>query len=110
RKLKGLQFENGKDVIISSSYSHLNLLATMLKEQPDYKIAISGFTDNVGSAASNVILSQNRAENVKAYLVKQGVDASRISAEGYGMENPIADNGTADGRAKNRRVEFLVTK
>jgi len=107
---EGLQFENGKDVIMTSSYAHLNLLATMLKEQPDYKIAITGFTDNVGSAASNVILSQNRAENVKAYLVRQGVDASRISAEGYGMENPIADNSTPEGRAKNRRVEFLVTK
>jgi len=107
---EGLQFENGKDVIMATSYAHLNLLASMLKEKPEYKLSINGYTDNVGSAASNVILSQNRAENVKNYLVKQGVAESRISAEGYGMENPIGDNTTPEGRAKNRRVEFLVTK
>ena len=87
----------------------LVMLATMLKEKPDYHLNISGYTDNVGNAASNLLLSQDRAENVKDYLIKQGVDASRITAEGYGLEDPVADNNTAEGRAKNRRVEFLVT-
>ena len=107
---EGLHFETGKAVIVNTSYAHLNLLASMLKENPDYKININGYTDNVGSAASNLLLSHARAENVKAYLVKQGVDESRITSEGFGQEDPIDDNNTAEGRAKNRRVEFLVTK
>jgi outer membrane protein OmpA-like peptidoglycan-associated protein len=107
---EGLQFETGKAVIMKTSYAHLNLLSTMLKEKADYKLTISGYTDNVGNAASNLILSQDRAENVKTYLVNQGVDESRIESEGYGLEDPIADNNTAEGRAKNRRVEFIVTQ
>jgi outer membrane protein OmpA-like peptidoglycan-associated protein len=105
---EGLQFETGKAVIMKTSFAHLNLLATMLKEKPDYLLNINGYTDNVGNAASNLILSQDRAENVKAYLIKQGVEESRITSEGYGLEDPIADNNTAEGRAKNRRVEFIV--
>jgi len=105
---EGLQFETGKAVIMKTSFAHLNLLATMLKEKPDYILNVNGYTDNVGNAADNLILSQDRAENVKAYLIQQGVDGSRITSEGFGLEDPIADNSTAEGRAKNRRVEFLV--
>jgi outer membrane protein OmpA-like peptidoglycan-associated protein len=107
---EGLKFANGKSEIMSSSFPHLNLLATMLSEKPDYKLTVNGYTDNVGKAESNLTLSQRRAEAVKDYLVKQGIDASRIKAEGFGMESPIADNTTKDGRAKNRRVEFIMTK
>ena len=107
---EGLQFETGKATIVKSSYPHLNLLATMLKEKSDYHLTISGYTDNVGNAASNLLLSQDRAENVKDYLVKQGVPEANITSEGYGLEDPIADNSTAEGRAKNRRVEFMVFK
>lgn len=106
---EGLRFENGKSTIKSSSYPHLNLLASMLQEKPDYKLSVNGYTDNVGSAESNLVLSKNRAEAVKTYLIKQGIDATRITADGYGMENPIADNKTSEGRAQNRRVEFFVT-
>ena len=56
------------------------------------------------------MLSQKRAEAVKSYLIKQGIDASRLSAKGYGIESPIGDNKTAEGRAKNRRVDFIMTK
>jgi outer membrane protein OmpA-like peptidoglycan-associated protein len=107
---EGLQFETGKAVIMKTSFAHLNLLATMLKEKPSYQLTISGYTDNVGNAADNLILSQDRAENVKTYLMKQGVEEARMTSEGYGLEDPIADNSTAEGRALNRRVEFLVTQ
>lgn len=106
---EGLAFETGKSVIKKSSYAHLNLLAEMLKEKADYQVQLSGYTDNTGSAATNLALSKKRAEAVKDYLVSKGIDANRIAAEGYGIENPIGDNATAEGRAKNRRVEFLVT-
>jgi outer membrane protein OmpA-like peptidoglycan-associated protein len=95
---------------MKTSFAHLNLLATMLKEKPGYQLSVSGYTDNVGNAADNLILSHDRADNVKAYLIKQGVEEARITAEGYGLEDPIADNSTAEGRALNRRVEFLVTQ
>jgi outer membrane protein OmpA-like peptidoglycan-associated protein len=107
---EGLVFDNGKATIKKESFSHLNLLASMLNEKKDYKLLVKGFTDNVGKAESNLTLSKNRANAVKAYLVKKGMDESRITAEGYGMENPIADNKTSEGRAKNRRVEFIVTQ
>jgi outer membrane protein OmpA-like peptidoglycan-associated protein len=107
---EGLQFETGKAVIKKESFSHLNLLATMLLEKPDYKLSIRGHTDNVGNAESNLTLSINRAENVKSYLMQKGIMVDRIVADGFGMEQPIADNKTAEGRAKNRRVEFIVFK
>ena len=73
------------------------------------KIAIDGHTDDVGSEASNIKLSENRANAVKNYLVKKGVDASRITVTGHGESTPIADNKTAAGRQKNRRVELTLS-
>jgi outer membrane protein OmpA-like peptidoglycan-associated protein len=105
---QGLQFANGKTKILKSSYGQLNLFADMLKEKKDYNLFIKGYTDNVGSAASNLKLSQGRADAVMDYLINKGVDSQRITAEGFGMENPVADNNTAEGRAQNRRVEFTV--
>lgn len=107
---EGLVFETGKSKIKSSSYSHLNLLASLLNENPTYTLAVNGYTDNTGKPESNLVLSKARAQSVKEYLVKQGVGADRITANGFGIENPIADNKTAEGRAKNRRVEFIMTK
>ncbi len=71
-------------------------------------IDIKGHTDNVGSDAANMKLSRDRAESVKAYLVSKGANPSRIEATGYGESQPIATNGTAAGRQKNRRVEFTL--
>ncbi len=107
---EGLQFANGKTTILKASYGQLNLFADMLKDKKDYNLFLKGYTDNVGSEESNLKLSQGRADAVKDYLVNKGIDAQRITSEGFGMENPIGDNNTADGRSKNRRVEFIVVQ
>lgn len=106
----GLKFKSGKATIESSSYQFLDLLVSMLKEKGTYQLALNGYTDNTGNAENNLKLSDDRANAVKNYLVKQGLNASNISAKGFGIENPIADNATAAGRAKNRRVDFILTE
>ncbi len=107
---EGLQFENGKAKILPVCYPQLNLFADLLKSKKDYNLFIKGYTDNVGSPESNLLLSQNRADAVRDYLIGKGLDPARITAEGFGVENPIADNNTAEGRAQNRRVEFSVVQ
>jgi outer membrane protein OmpA-like peptidoglycan-associated protein len=72
-------------------------------------IKLGGYTDNTGDPQANLTLSQQRADTVMADLVKLGVDASRMKAEGYGQEHPVADNSTEEGRAKNRRIDIRVT-
>ena len=80
-----------------------------MKDYPELNVVIEGHTDNVGKAEYNKKLSQKRAETVKKYMVeKGGVDAARIEAKGFGDERPVDTNDTADGRAKNRRVEAAV--
>ena len=74
-----------------------------------YKLSINGHTDNVGNAEKNQKLSEDRAAAVKAYLESKGVDASRLTSAGFGQDQPVADNKTKAGRAKNRRVEFAIT-
>ena len=76
--------------------------------EPLVKAEVQGHTDNVGDAAKNKALSQKRADAVAKYLVSKGVDASRLTSVGYGSEMPIADNKTAAGKSKNRRVEFKL--
>ncbi len=107
---KNLEFETGKSIIRESSYSSLNELAELLKKKPAFKILVDGHTDSVGGAASNLKLSNNRANAVKLYLTDKGIDASRITAKGYGLTKPIASNKTAEGRQKNRRVEFTIVQ
>jgi OmpA-OmpF porin, OOP family len=106
--LQGIQFESGKNVIKKSSYPILDKVAKVMKENPSYNLEINGHTDNQGAAAMNLDLSEKRADAVKGYLTKSGVDASRLAAKGFGQTIPVADNATAAGRAKNRRVEFKV--
>jgi len=106
--LTGIQFESGKDVIKKTSYPILDNVVKIMKENPSYIIEINGHTDNQGDAAKNMTLSQNRADAVKKYISDKGVDVSRMTAKGFGITMPIADNKTAAGRAKNRRVEFKV--
>ena len=103
-------FEFNKATIKSVSFGLLNEVAQAMKDNPTIKVEVQGHTDSVGSDARNLKLSQKRAESVKAYLVKQGVEASRMVPKGYGETVPIADNRTGDGRAENRRVEFVITE
>ena len=80
----------------------------VLKDYGDVRLEIQGHTDNVGGAAYNKDLSQRRAEAVRNYMISKGIDASRLTAVGYGMDVPIADNKTNAVRAKNRRTEFKL--
>ena len=82
----------------------------ILKAYPAAHVKIGGYTDNSGNPDANKQLSQARAESVRDELQKQGIDSSRVEAEGYGDQHPAADNNTAAGRAKNRRVAILVTQ
>ncbi len=74
------------------------------------EVAIHGHTDNVGGAKYNMKLSLGRAAAVKAYLVSKGIPAARITTKGFGFTKPVADNSTPEGRAKNRRIEFVRMK
>jgi outer membrane protein OmpA-like peptidoglycan-associated protein len=103
-----IYFATGKYVLLAKSFKGLNEVAQILKDNPQLKMAIDGHTDNVGTDALNQKLSENRAGAVKKYLVKQGVDESRLIVTGHGESEPVADNKTAAGRQKNRRVELKL--
>jgi outer membrane protein OmpA-like peptidoglycan-associated protein len=105
-----LEFETGKAVIAAGSFSSLDELAELLIVKKEYRLLVSGHTDNVGKPASNLKLSKDRADAVKRYLVGQGVLSDKIITEGFGSAKPIADNKTPAGRQKNRRVEMKVIK
>jgi outer membrane protein OmpA-like peptidoglycan-associated protein len=104
-----IYFATNKFVLLAKSFKGLNEVAQILKDDPQLKLAIDGHTDDVGSDASNQKLSENRANAVKAHLIKNGVDESRLTVTGYGESKPIADNKTAAGRQKNRRVEMTLS-
>lgn len=105
----GFAFPVGKSIIQSNNFPLLNKIITAVKEFPEASIRISGHTDGSGSAEHNKQLSQNRADKVAQFLENVGgVDAERIEVEGYGESRPVANNGTAKGRAANRRVEILI--
>ena len=102
-----INFETGKSEIKSESQKIVDDIAEMLKANPTLKVSIEGHTDNMGKAASNKTLSENRATSVMNALIKGNIDKSRLSAKGWGQEKPIADNTTDEGKAKNRRVEIV---
>ncbi len=103
-----LEFETGKAVIRASSFASLNELGDLLKRKTMYRLTIDGHTDNVGSKAYNQKLSDSRANAVKKYLTDKGIDPARITAKGYGLTRPVANNNTPEGRQRNRRVEFTI--
>ena len=103
-----LEFETNLDVIKSGSKPALTELSKTLKKKPDWKLKLSGHTDNVGDDDANMILSKKRAESVKRFLTSQGIDEGRIRTEYFGESQPIEDNTTSAGRQKNRRVEFKI--
>ncbi len=104
--LKGVNFESGKAVLLAGSYKVLDEMAESLREWPEVTLEIQGHTDNTGKAATNLTLSQARAETVRQYLIDKGISSDRLTAVGYGPDRPIADNKTSAGRAQNRRVEI----
>ena len=106
--LEDCNFETGKSTLLPESFAVIDELVAYLNRKDDEKIELGGHTDNVGSAASNLKLSQDRANAVMAYLVSKGIDPARLTAKGYGMTKPIANNKTADGRAQNRRTEVKI--
>ena len=105
-----LLFDTGKATLQASSKEQLDNVANILKAYPKVKIKIGGYTDNTGDKAGNMTLSSARATTVMTSLVDAGIDKSRLSAEGYGDANPIAENTTEDGRARNRRISLRVTE
>jgi OOP family OmpA-OmpF porin len=105
-----LLFNTGSATLRPESKDQLRDVAAILKAHPNAQVKIGGYTDNVGPSSSNVTLSQERADNVRAQLVNMGVAPSRLTAEGYGEQHPVADNSTESGRAMNRRISMLVTQ
>ncbi len=103
----GINFDYGKATIKPESMGELSAIQKYLTENSGVRYEIGGFTDADGSDASNMTLSQKRADAVKAQLTSMGIDASRLTAKGYGETKPVGDNATFEGKALNRRVEFV---
>ena len=103
----GILFDVDKAIIKPQSMGTINEIYKLLEKDPSLKFEIDGHTDNTGDAKHNLELSQQRADAVKAQLVNMGIDASRLSTKGFGDTKPIADNSTPEGKANNRRVEFV---
>jgi len=106
--LDDVLFDFDKSNIKPEAGAILDRLVAFMKENKVKKAALSGHTDNVGTDAYNKKLSERRVNSVKAYVIKKGVEAGRVSGQGFGESKPIADNKTKEGRAKNRRVEIKV--
>lgn len=105
--LEGIEFDTGKATIRPGSYERLENVLEFMTHKKSARIQISGHTDNHGKPAANQTLSENRAKAVREYLIGKGIDEGRIEAVGYGQDMPIADNGTPEGRQKNRRIEAV---
>jgi len=110
KAFENLEFKSTSDIILSSSYTSLDELAQLMAVNPSWKLRISGHTDNVGNAASNMDLSKRRSESVKKYLVSKGIAADRFEVLYFGADKPIAPNDTEEGKARNRRVEMLLVE
>jgi OmpA-OmpF porin, OOP family len=102
-----INFETGKSVIQNESQKIVNDIFEMLQANADLKVSIEGHTDNVGNAAANKTLSESRAKAVMDALVAKGISKTRLSSKGWGSTKPVADNGTEEGKAANRRVEIV---
>ncbi len=104
----GVYFDTAKYNINAASQSTLDKLSNVLAEYPDTNVLVVGHTDSVGADASNMTLSKNRANSVTSYFTSKGLSAGRFTTNWYGESSPIADNATAEGRAKNRRVNVAI--
>ena len=108
--LKGVIFATNSATLTPQSMAILDETAATLARNPDVRAEVAGHTDSTGSAARNRALSQQRAESVVRYLVSKGANAANLTARGYGPDQPLADNRTAQGRSQNRRVELRILK
>ncbi len=106
--LRGVNFENDQAVLDLAARAILDDVSTSMKNQANVSVEIGGHTDSNGSDTYNQMLSQERAESVRQYLISHGIEASRLTAMGYGESKPVASNDTAEGRSENRRVEFKL--
>jgi OOP family OmpA-OmpF porin len=104
--LHGVTFASGSARLSREAEESLRETAMALIQDPDTRVEVAGHTDSTGSRRANIRLSRDRARSVRTYLVSAGVPADRLTTAGYGPDDPIASNGTADGRAANRRVEL----
>ena len=102
----GIHFDSGKAVILPDSEGTMKEIAKLLHENPGQNLRVEGHTDNQGNASANQALSEKRAQAVVAWLTSHGVAPGRLTAKGFGRAQPIADNSTEEGKAKNRRVEL----
>ncbi|MBO5407658.1 MAG: OmpA family protein, partial [Bacteroidales bacterium] len=103
----GITFDVGKATIKPESMGEINRIVQLMTENPDLKFSVEGHTDSTGNPASNQTLSEQRSQAIVAKLVELGIAQDRLTAVGKGQNSPIADNNTDEGRAKNRRVEFV---
>jgi outer membrane protein OmpA-like peptidoglycan-associated protein len=106
--LRNIFFDFNKYDLEPQSQAELDKVVQLLQENPTVKIQLEGHTDNIGNAADNLKLSENRAKAVVNYLISKGVDSKRLAAKGFGATQPIADNTTDEGRAQNRRTELKI--
>jgi outer membrane protein OmpA-like peptidoglycan-associated protein len=105
---KAIYFDTGKSVLKPASTTTLDAVKAIMMEYKYNNFSIEGHTDSTGKAEKNLSLSKSRAAVVKDWLIAAGIDASRLSSEGYGSERPVGDNKTAKGRTENRRTEIIV--
>ncbi|MDH4070465.1 MAG: OmpA family protein, partial [Ignavibacteria bacterium] len=108
--LEGVTFKTGSAEVTTGSATVLEKALKTMIDNPQIEVEIAGHTDNTGSRATNMRLSQQRAESVKNWLTGRGVEPERITTSSYGPDKPIAPNNTKEGRDKNRRIEFIRTK
>lgn len=104
-----IQFETGNAVLLPASYPVLNQVVKVMNDNPHIQVVqIEGHTDTVGDEKENLLLSQQRAESVRTYLITQGIDGNRLTARGFGQRVPVVSNDSEVGRLQNRRVEFRI--
>jgi outer membrane protein OmpA-like peptidoglycan-associated protein len=108
--LKNILFYMGTTSLLEESYPELNVIVDFLKNNPKVEIELDGHTDNRGDAKKNLVLSQQRVERIKSYLVSKGISSRRIKGKGFGGTKPIATNDSEEARKLNRRVEFVILK
>jgi outer membrane protein OmpA-like peptidoglycan-associated protein len=102
-------FTTGKYDLRPEARERLAKLSGIVLAHPGLNLAVEGYTDNVGAVEFNQTLSEQRASTVRAYLISQGLDPNSVTAAGFGLSNPVADNATPQGRQLNRRVEIVVS-